>query len=69
MNEDDDENVPAETLSPSKGKSSIVPDKEVQLPHCPDIIAPSPEKECIGEEEEPLHRPTRVNRRMLSFSS
>uniref|UniRef100_A0A8W8MG52 Uncharacterized protein n=1 Tax=Magallana gigas TaxID=29159 RepID=A0A8W8MG52_MAGGI len=69
MNEDEDENVPAETLSPSKGKSSIVPDEEEQLPYWPDIIAPTPEKECFEETEEPLHRPTRVKRRIVSLSS
>lgn len=39
------------------------------MPSWPDIIAPTPEKECFEETEEPLHRPTRVKRRIVSLSS
>lgn len=52
-----------------QGKSLFVLDKEEQLPNCSDICKPTPEKECIEEEAELLHRPARVRRRIISLSS
>lgn len=47
----------------------IVSDKKVQLLNCSNSCEPIPEKECIEEEAEPLHRSSRVRRRIISLSS